>query len=383
MVKAIHKTNPNKKIMAERYRYIKIGGRYFCLQQNLAVLAWFSYFRNKALQLHSLDLGKRKAMRCLIKVVQYRLRVKQHAFPVLELPVSGTFCLAVHRGHKVFDFQRKTAIKVIAPEAEEAAVVSEIEGARQAGLLDFVPTIWRWNVKQRWYEEDFIIGERGYTIPQSTGSNLLQIYYRHIAPLIEAIILLKPPVTKKVGRHLDEIIEALDNERMSSSELDCEKIKSVRCFVEAVVRRLRLYDTCPVDLIFSHGDFSFVNILSSNQGMVVIDWESAAHRNILNDFYNWFFTELYYRRVKTDLVAEINEALISLQSSLTSKGIGIVGDLQSKTEFYRWLYYIERIQMLLEREPSEKLLNVMMRSIEVFNHYEEIVGNQRFSDTEF
>ena len=115
--------------------------------------------------------------------------------------------------------------------------------------------------------------------------------------------------------------------------------------------------------------------------MMVIDWESVAYRNILYDLYNYFFTEIYYERVKTNLVPEINHAIWSLQSRLMSQAPDIAKPLISLADCYRRLYYFERIRMLLARELSDKLLNVIVRSIEVFNRYEEAVGDKRRNDS--
>lgn len=350
------------------------------MHQGPVSLAWYSFFRNKALRLPLLKLTRRQAIGYLIGFLQHKLELKPSSEPVLELPVYGSLCLEVNNGHKVFDFKRKTVIKVIGPEIEEAAAVSEIERARSAAFLDFVPNIRNWNVKQRWYEEDYVIGDSGYSIPQRAGVNLLRIYYHHIAPVIEALILLKPPRTKPVGVYLDETIRVLDNGVLSNSELNGDKIETIRCFVKTVVRQLDPSRNAQVTLIFSHGDFSFVNILDTATGMKVIDWEDAARRSILNDFYNYFFTELYYRRVKTNLVAEMDDAITSLQASLRAKPGDLAGNLRSSAELYRRLYYLERIQLLLEREPGDKTLDVVLRSIEVYTHYEEAVGNQPFSN---
>lgn len=363
--------------MSARYQYVKIGNRYFCLQQNPFTLVWFLYFRNEGSQPHLLKLSKKRLIRYLVAVIQHRLPLQKKGASLLELPVYGNLCLSVHRGYKVFNFHRNSVTKVFAPEIDQAAVFSEIERVRSAGLLDFAPSVRRWNIEQRWYEEDFVSGDLGYAIPHSEAQTLLEIYYRHVAPVIEDMILLKPPLTKNVGAYLDEMSGFLDEKQLCNPKLEIEKIKAIRRFAEAVVQQLLFNSDCQVDLVFSHGDFSFVNILSAEKGMIVIDWESAARRSMLNDFYNYFFTELYYQRVKTDLVVEINDAILSLQTRLNAKkSVGPGADLLS--QIYRWFYYLERIQVLLERELSNKVLDVLMRSIEVFNHYEEMVGNKRF-----
>jgi hypothetical protein len=126
-----------------------------------------------------------------------------------------------------------------------------------------------------------------------------------------------------------------------------------------------------VDMVFSHGDFSLRNMLMTKEGIRVIDWESAGRRSVLFDLYNYFFTESYYGRIATNLVSEISEAISSLQSRIRSKAPDIAENLSSLTPMYRRLYYLERILVMLEREMSDDLLDVILRSIQVFKRYEE------------
>ena len=110
--------------------------------------------------------------------------------------------------------------------------------------------------------------------------------------------------------------------------------------------------------------------------MVVIDWESAGRRSALFDLYNYFFTESYYGRITTDLTSEISEAISSLQSRLTSKAPSIASSLCSLAGVYCRLYTLERVLALLERELSDDLLDVILRSIEVFARYEKAKARQ-------
>jgi thiamine kinase-like enzyme len=129
-------------------------------------------------------------------------------------------------------------------------------------------------------------------------------------------------------------------------------------------------------LVFSHGDYSLVNILRTKNGIKVIDWEGVAFRNPLYDLHNFFFTELYYKRAKTNLVMEINEAILSMQARFYTKFPDIAKSLELFASTYRRLYYIERVCMLLERELSNQLLNVVIRSIDMFERYENVVESR-------
>ena len=51
-----------------------------------------------------------------------------------------------------------------------------------------------------------------------------------------------------------------------------------------------------------------------------------------------------------------------------------MGGLQCLAPVYRWLYYLERVFVLLEREPSKNQVDVIVRSVDVFERYEEAVA---------
>ena len=361
--------------MPARYQYVQINRSYYCLQQNPVALAWFLYFKNESLRLRSLKLEKRQAINAVRTLVQHQLNLRSNE-SMLELPVYGNLCLPVHRGYRVFDFRRKIVIRTFAAEVDTAIVASEIEGVRDASLLDFAPTVRRWSVEQRWYEEDFVIGYQVRVIPKSESRAVLRIYRQDAAPCIERMILLHAPLSVNIGEYVNKIMGILEDGRLSRPGLDLRKANTIRGFVESVARRLRLEGSGQINLVFSHGDFSLRNILRAKDGIMVIDWESAGRRSVLFDLYNYFFTESYYKRITTNLISEINEAISSLQSRLTSKAPDIATTLPSLARTYCRLYYLERVLMLLERELSNDLLDVILRSIAVFNRYEEAITSE-------
>ena len=121
------------------------------------------------------------------------------------------------------------------------------------------------------------------------------------------------------------------------------------------------------------------NILNTKEGISVIDWEYADSRNPLCDLYNYFFTELYYGRAKgNNLISEINAAILRLNKVLVERLPVIADRLVRQAKIYRWIYYLERINVILEREPSDNSLDVLLRSIKIFGEIEEEHGNCSF-----
>jgi choline/ethanolamine kinase len=358
--------------MPRQYQYVEANGRYYSLRQNPIALAWFLLLKNRPLGIRR-RLGKRVAVRTVGTLIQHQLCPWTNR-SVLELPVYGHLGLKVHRGYRLFDYRRNAVARVIDPDVDPAVVAAEIKGAQSASRLDFAPKVLRWNVQERWYEEDFVSGHIAHSSIKSE-SEVFEIYRRDIAPCLEKMILLQDPLTVDLAARIDEISIVFEDGRLSRPELDAKRVNSIRDFVGSTIEQLGVEENRHIRLVFSHGDLALRNILRTRDGITVIDWESAGHRSVLFDLYNYFFAALYYEQITTNPVPEINRAIASLQSRLAAKAPDIARDLPSLARVYRRLYYVERLSVLLEREMSNDLLDVILRSIDVFNRYEKITND--------
>jgi thiamine kinase-like enzyme len=362
--------------MPVTYQYIKIYDKYYCLQQNPLVLSWFLYYQHRSLCLGSLGVQRKKGCLGLKTFLRYQVRLPPQV-PVLELPVYGHICMKVHRGYKVFNFRRKTVVKVLNPAIDTAMVRNEIDSVRNASLLDFAPGIWQWSLEERWYEEDYISGYsyRNGLVSQPNATDFLRIYYQSLEKFIEDMIFLKRPIIKDINSYINENVNILETLKRIFNKFDKLEIRNIQLFLEKTVNLLFLHRNTKIYLVFSHGDFSFFNILKTRSGIMVVDWESASPRNILYDLYNYFFAELFFKRVATTMVSEISDAITSLHARLLARAPDMAQSLLSSAELCRRLYYLERIQMLIERDLSMNLLNVIARSINVFDHFEKALGD--------
>jgi len=76
-------------------------------------------------------------------------------------------------------------------------------------------------------------------------------------------------------------------------------------------------------------------------------------------------------------------------SKLTSMSPEVLANIKLHEKTYRWLFYVERIHMLVERVKYDTKLDVagnILRYIDAFNKYEELIidkrtGYPRASDT--
>jgi thiamine kinase-like enzyme len=373
-------------MMGYRYQYIKIqgeGNRYFCIQQNPLVLAWVLFFKTNTLLPMTIGdgIGKwslqwiksgirhyysfsRTNISKLISFIKYKYHLRGMDSSV-ELPCYGQICVLVNKGHKIFDLRRRVAIKVYRDDVDMPDITHEMERLQKGSLFDFGPSIRRKNIRERWYEEEYIDGVRDYSAMPRNSSDLLKKFHEEIVPCLERLMLHQSPVTKNTGDYVDEIklISASGNLKITA-------------FIDSITGQLHSAGNVPVYLVLTHGDFCPANMLNTRHGLRVIDWESATLRSALFDFYSYFFYRAVHQKLPLDkLSSEIKAALPYLADKLNTAAPDIAGNLRSFEKLYRRLYYIERVQMLIERErydTKHNIVDVILRFIEVFNAYEEL-----------
>ena len=110
----------------------------------------------------------------------------------------------------------------------------------------------------------------------------------------------------------------------------------------------------------------------SNAGTKLIDWEFFGKRNLLFDFYNFFFhIARKNRQIKFDFNSIIEKCFVNFKNLMkeywNEDGTGHLNRI------YRLLYYLERVLTIIEfREmvkPEKKIRNILY-NIEVFKFFE-------------
>ncbi len=347
--------------MPNSYLYVKIGKKYFCLQQNTAVLAWFLHIRK------DFPLVQGSGYSTLLNFVINKYRRHSNGL-LIELPLYGNVCLPVQRGYKVFNFYRGTVIKIFAQEVEDTIVVNEIERVKTGAQLNFAPSLRLWNINEKWYEEEYIRGALEYYVGPSNPEDILKRFNHTIAPCVEEIILLKSLVTINSIEYISKIIDII--KKGDLQKLDEEKAHVIMRFVSTMFERLKMEGNCDISLAFTHGDIGTRNMVNTKNGLKLLDWEAAIYRSILHDCFNYFFHILRNKK-NMDLFAVINDALASLQSRLITKSPDIDRNIATIAHIYRWIYYIERICMIVERVlKAERKMNNLLRHIRAFESYE-------------
>lgn len=376
-----------------KYHYAKTNNLYYCLKQNAVVLAWVLFFIKSSLDpvfwpsiptkrheflrwsKNSYQLLKVRLQK-LIVLLLYKYHLQRPESSVL-LPVYGHVCKPAHKGYKIFDFRRKRVVKIFDENVDRRSVAVEIDKLRSILQIDFAPSIRRWNIEEYWYEEDYIDGfpdvDKSYK-PILDSAVLQSRFEQDIVPCMETIMLFQEPIKKDLRIYVDEITRTLGGSGWFQDGADTDETKKIRGFLSIFVERLHSLPNSSIFLLFTHGDFCSANILNAHENIKIIDWEHATHRSALFDFYSYFFYRPYRSKISTDdMVLEIDKLLPKLVNRLHKKSPDVSDNIILMQRVYRWLYYIERISMLLEREMTDTNLNIkerIMRFIEVFSEYE-------------
>lgn len=379
------------------YQYVKIPGgchRLFCLQQNPFVLAWVLYIRKDTLHYAYKPISEKippfiasrrrgnyrlkNNFRILVRFLKHKYHLRTYK-GVIGLPFYGQICTPVHQGYKVFDFSRGVVIKLVDTSMSFVAVKNQIEQVKNASEFDFAPSLRRWNVGERWYEEDCFSGSIDKYKIRNTEKLLIK-FSEDIAPCMVRLIFCQPPILKNTVEHANKIMEFIKDETLSNQQIEIEDAKTIKKFVCSIAERINTEGNKSFYLVFTHGDFCPANILNTKNGVRILDWESASYKSTLFDFYSYFFFRPVYQKVPVEkIISEIDTALTLFNSKLVKKVHVVSKTLFSLENVYRWMYYIERVSMLVERAKTDKNLDIIaetLRYIDAFLEYDNIIENK-------
>jgi len=386
--------------MGRRYQYVKIQGepkRFFCLQQSPFYLTWLLFFKKNTLLPFTVENSFKKSspqwmfkelrryysfartnVLMVASFIKHKFHIKKNDL-LVDMPFYGQICVLVNKGHKILDIHRGTAIKVYRNNVDITTITDELDRLKNGSLFEFAPTIRRWNIEERWYEEDYINGTLDYSFYPCDTTTLLKKFSRDVSPYLETLMLYRSPVTENVSDYIYGMKSALRNGDFLSHVSDEQKTGSIWTFFDFVSARILADGNMPVYLVLSHGDFCPANMLNTKQGLKIIDWESATSRSALFDFYSYFFFRPLHQNLSLDqFSSEIISALPLFLSELDMAAPEMTAALRSADKKYRWLFYIERIYMLIERQRYDTKLNVMeniFKYIDIFRQYEEICSD--------
>ena len=293
---------------SRKFQYVQLpneGQRYFCLQQSLYIAAWILYFQSDVFSpierspQKSWSFGSSiKWIRNYVGLLRWHTKsliifaINKYQWRriglILELPRYGQLCLSVHQGHKIFDLRRGVAIKVFDCEVHESVIQQEIELLQKVSCMDFSPSFVKWNIEERWYEEEFLNGPLDAAYDPVDSATLLKTFQGNVSEFLYQLILFQPPTTSNVRQYANSLIGGANIDRLLSRKSTVQYFDAINNFLNVMAARLEKEGECLIFLTFTHGDFVPANMVNTQHGLKIIDWEHAGSRSALFDFYSYF-----------------------------------------------------------------------------------------------
>ena len=348
------------------FEYLHTGGkRFFALDQNPFFFLWLLIWK-RSLPLNA--IGKR----ALIKLIMARFSQK-HKSKVLRLPVSGTWCITVRGGVKVFDMRRMSVTKVYEPGTDKDIIKKEVALFLKVGHQEVAPSVKKWNIGEGWYEEELIEGLSGYgLVPKESTEVVMSRYFSFIEPNLRRIILSGSPQPLSTLNYLETLEKSLGTERES---IDDKEVFKAHTFVRETANRCRDLvggRRSEIYLAFCHGDFHQFNMFWTGNTLKLIDWEAAQRLSFLFDFFNFFLSQIYLENASLDWPKGVNSGLEKMRSALSGQAPHLAESLLECAELYRLIYYIERVLTFLG--PFGLVSSKIIRWIEAFGKFEKLAG---------
>jgi len=352
------------------FTYQKIGRHLICVDQNLATAIKVFCFDHAANELGALGFGKENALAALKAIARHKL-LKRDDARLIELPVFGNLGIRVHHGSKVFDLERGEVCKIFDASFPKDRMREEVDASRIASAVAAAPRHIMADSEFTWLRESYIAGRNATGQVRDNSSDYLR-YYQDVEDCLGDLIQLQEPITVSLADHLDMHDRDSFEQRWSAVGISGTKIDLIQAYLDEL--RRWLIDAASEDklqLVLTHGDFSLVNAIETNKGLRFIDWEGIGFGGLYSDVFNFVFVERYYGRTSESFSEELETYLATYRHTVRSTLPNLQMAANQSLLYARRLYYFERLCLLVEREVSRNLCDVVLNSIELFKNYDD------------
>ena len=333
----------------EEYRYCQIGKYSVCLDQSV-----FDALRTLGLghteyRLDSLGISRSRAWRAVAMVVRSKigLAINNHC---LFLPVFGHFAMQVHRGYKVFNFTRSEVTKVFDQSVSTQDAETEVAACKTASAVSAAPRYLLSDAHTAWFSEEYICGTHATEIVSLRSSDYCSLYPDIEKCLIE-LACCQASVPVAVSVHIDRLADETYRSRWLEGGTSLEDVVRITTYMGKL--RTWLADNAasePLHLILTHGDFSLVNAISTDDGLRFIDWEGIGMGSLFSDLFNFMFAEHYYGRTTSHFTTEVQSIYGKFRDAILSQCPELKDAASLPPVYARRLYYLERLRLLLDRD---------------------------------
>ena len=216
------------------------------------------------------------------------------------------------------------------------------------------------DIHQGWYSEALVQGACPHKWSPQKAEQYVERNYRDIARLACKVAIVGAPKEVLVETYVKKLVKRIDELCANKAELEWF-YRDLENFKGEAVDHLGTYSNSKISICFSHGDFSLVNFIDNNGEIVVLDWESCGYRSSTNDVCNFAITEQYYGRSKEGDLTLLHLLLKEYDANLDEER-----KHSKKLELVLGLYYLERLEVLLNRSMSQTLNRVLKKSLNLF-----------------
>ena len=360
--------------MGNGYRYVRQGKYLLSLDQSIPGVissVVLGYDRNK---LNSIGIPKsirRAALRAVVKD-RFRLLGPDR---VIELPAFGHIGMAVHRGCKVFDFQQQHVTKIFEPGTDPEGARLEIRASRHASNIAAAPRFIAEDPGHAWYREEYICGVHATDTEVRTGVDVHD-YFPAVENCLLDLVACRSPKNVDTIAHIDEYSDTSFRDRWIVAGHDADQVNEIATYIENLGDWLSKQPKPDrLQLVLTHGDFSLVNAIATDEGLRFIDWEGVTFGGLFTDVIHFLFAEHYYKRIGASFANEMSEFVARYRAAALERFPELRDAADLDLTFARRLYYLERLGLMVKRSVSSHHCNVVSRSIGTFRDYDNDVGD--------
>ena len=293
----------------------------------------------------------------------------------IVLPVFGQIAMQVHRGYKVFDFDRLEVSKVFGQDVSTQDATKEIAASKQVSDIAAAPKYLIADPDLAWFKEEYICGTHATDIVAGPASDYIGLY-PDVEKCLLDLVASKSPTKTTTHTHIEHLANTSFRTRWLNARLAAKDVDEIAAYAEQLRHWLLSrpkHDQ--LQLVLTHGDFSLVNAIATDTGLRFVDWEGIAPGGLYSDILNFLFVERYYGRASVDFRNEVSVFLGRFREAIISRFPELEGAAALDPTIARRLYYLERLNVLLNRSASGNLCDVVRKSISMFRDFDNEMGD--------
>lgn len=375
--------------MKECYKYLYVSNSlYVNSKQN--VFALFIALLLKGKPFHFLQRNTRSSIinffplivriiRVMTFVNDYHKKRKVHYNEIITSDIQGEFLIILRHGvYKIIHINKFEVTTTLPMDLDDSStLIMDLQKAERAAVCELAPNLICSSIENRYFKEEYINAIR-----PSYSFNEIELVYKDVIPALIEIINTEVPIVVNSSIYIRDLWKEVDykiDKLQQKKSIDIKYITKMKNFRNWWYTQLQ-DDILPTStvMVFSHGDFWEGNILQSNNGLKVIDWNTASMRSYFFDLYFVLFS-LTSRTIDTQygiyrLNQELSESIDFLSKTLinSNRFEGIPKQVVN-TDFYRLLFYLDFMLLKLKEFNTEdiKHMKEFVRWLDLFEELEK------------